>query len=158
MNEQEKQNKILKELYEKYPELEGLQLERYTKELEKRLSKDNKYTKASIIVGVALYIADSKMGGRGYTQSKISNVLKSIGYNASEASICKYARIYLGVDNLYSLDKRVKRVSEIRDRLYNKWVECYNDCYRKPSYYDAKCGLCNFKRFCEIKYEESERK
>ena len=157
MNEQEKQNKILKELYDKYPELDKLQLEAYIRELEKRLSNVNKYTKASIIVGVALYIADYDLGKGKYTQTKISNVLKSIGYSTIEASIRKYAKIYFGVDDLSVLDKRIKRISEIRDRLYNKWIECYNDCYNKSSYYNTKCGLCSFKRFCKIKYKESEK-
>ncbi|MBA7562407.1 hypothetical protein ES708_04059 [subsurface metagenome] len=157
MNEQEKQNRVLKELYDKYPELEKLQLEAYTREVEKRLSNANKYVKASIIVGVALYIADYDLGKNKYTQTRISMILKSIGYNAGEAVIRKYAKIYLGVDDLYILDKRIKRVSEIRDRLYNKWFECYNDCYNKSSYYNTKCGLCSFKKFCEIKYKESEK-
>lgn len=157
MNEKEKQNKILKGLYDKYPELEKLQLEIYTKKLERKLSNANKYTSAPIIVGVALYIADYDLGENKYTQTKISMILKSIGYNAGEAVIRKYARIYLGVDDLGILDKRIKRLSDIKDRLYNRWFECYNECFNKSSYYNTKCGLCSFKKFCEIKYKESEK-
>lgn len=44
-------------------------------------------------------------------------------------------------------------MSELKESIYNKWIECYNDCYGK-SYYNTKCMLCSFTEFCRIKQEK----
>lgn len=45
-----------------------------------------------------------------------------------------------------------------KDSIYDKWLECYLECYNKSSYYDTKCGLCSFKKLCEFKYKENDKK
>lgn len=49
-------------------------------------------------------------------------------------------------------------MSELKESIYNKWIECYNDCYGKSSYYDTKCNLCSFTQFCRIKQEKGAEK
>ncbi|KKN46468.1 hypothetical protein LCGC14_0672720 [marine sediment metagenome] len=42
------------------------------------------------------------------------------------------------------------------ETVYKKWVECFDKCYNKPSYY-TKCSICTFKEICENKHSMEEK-
>lgn len=42
------------------------------------------------------------------------------------------------------------KINKLKDKLYDKWIKCFNECYNK-SHYRLKCGVCSFIEFCENK-------